>query len=168
LVLLMADRFHWGLREVSFGFAYIGVISTLNQGLLVRRLLPRFGERNMLVFGISLMTLSLAAIPLATELWMMAVTMTVLPFAYAFMNPSVLGSLSVLSATTEQGAVLGSAQGLAALGRILGPAFGGFVYGEIGHGSPFFSAAGFTLAATFIVFSVYARLPESAKNKGHE
>jgi MFS transporter, DHA1 family, tetracycline resistance protein len=163
LVLLMADRFAWGLGEVSFGFAYIGVISTVNQGLLVRRLLPRFGERNMLVFGISMMTLCFAAIPMATELWMMVIVMTVLPFAYAFMNPTLLGSLSVLSASNEQGAVLGSAQGLAALGRILGPAFGGFVYGAH-QGSPFFFAALFTLIGSLIVFSVYPRLPESAKH----
>lgn len=164
LVLLVGDRFGWGLKEVSFGFAYIGVISTFNQGFLVRKLLPIFGEKKMMVIGISLLSLSLVCTALSTEIWMLALTMTVLPFGYAFTNPSTLGSISLMSGKDEQGAVMGNTQGLAALGRILGPATGGFIYGNVHMTSPFLLAAFLAGIALLIVALNYSKLPESAKH----
>jgi len=162
LILLMADRFGWGIREVSFGFAYIGVMSTINQGFIVRRLLPKIGERKVLVIGLSCLAVSLAAIAAASNVWTMAIVMTILSFGYSFTNPSTLGSISLLAPKTEQGAVLGTTQGLAALGRILGPAYGGFVYGQVHMDSPFLSGSLLALLALIIVLSLYQRLPQSA------
>ena len=164
LVLLVGDRFGWGIKEVSFGFAYIGVMSTINQGFVVRRLLPVLGERKMLVIGLSCLGCSLVGIAVAHQIWELAIVMTVLSFGYSFTNPSTLGSISLLSPANEQGAVLGTTQGLAALGRIIGPAFGGLVYQEIHQTAPFFSAATLALVALSIVVINYGRLPESAKN----
>jgi len=166
LVLLVGDRFGWGLREVSFGFAYIGVISTFNQGFLVRKLLPKIGEKKMLLMGISILSLSLAGIAFSTEIWLLGLTMTLLPFGYAFTNPSTLGSISLLSGKEEQGAVMGNTQGLAALGRILGPATGGFLYGNLHMMSPFLLGACLSSFALLIIFVNYAKLPESAKQTG--
>jgi len=165
LVLLVGDRFAWGLREVSFGFAFIGVMSTINQGFIVRRLLPILGERKMLVIGLCCLSLSLAGIAFSNQVWILAIAMVVLSFGYSFTNPSTLGSISLLSAPEEQGAVLGTTQGLAALGRILGPAYGGFVYGAIHQEAPFLSAALLAGGALLIVGLVYSRLPESALHK---
>jgi MFS family permease len=163
LVLLVGDRFGWGIEQVSFGFAYIGVMSTINQGFIVRKLLPKLGERKMLVIGLSCLALSLLGIAFATEVWMMAIVMTLLSFGYSFTNPSALGSISLLSPPEEQGAVLGTTQGLAALGRIIGPAFGGFVYGDVHPTAPFISGCILALCAVSIVLAVYKKLPESAK-----
>ncbi|PWU22144.1 MAG: MFS transporter, partial [Bdellovibrio sp.] len=125
LSLFVNDRFGWGIREVSFGFAYIGVLGTFNQGFLVRKLLPKVGERWLMIFGISLMGLSLLMIGFAQSIWFLALAMTVFPFGHAFTSPSILGSVSLLTNSQEQGQVLGTTQGTAALGRILGPALGG-------------------------------------------
>ncbi len=162
LVLLVGDRFGWGIKEVSFGFAYIGVVSTISQGLLVRRLLPKLGERKMLILGLSCLAISLAGISMAKEIWELAFVMTFLCLGYSFTSPSTLGSISLLSPATEQGAVLGTTQGLASLGRILGPAFGGLIYG-IHQAAPFLSAAALAGFAFLIVLMTYAQLPESAK-----
>jgi MFS family permease len=166
LVLLVADRFGWGIRQVSFGFAYIGILSTLNQGFIVRKLLPILGERKLLVIGLSCLSMSLLGIAFATEIWQMGVVMTILSFGYSFTNPSTLGSISLLSPVHEQGAALGTTQGLAALGRILGPAYGGFVYGALHVTAPFLSGSLLVLVALTIVLSHYKKLPQSAR-KGH-
>ena len=60
---------------------------------------------------------------------------------------------------------MGTTQGLAALGRIIGPAFGGYVYGGIHQTAPFLSAAVLALLAFGIVLANYTHLPESAKHK---
>ena len=160
----VADRFGWGIKEVSFGFAYIGIMSTINQGFVVRRMLPKIGEKKMLIIGLSCLAVSLVGIAASTEIWMLAIVMTILSFGYSFTNPSTLGSISLLSSATEQGAVLGTTQGLAALGRILGPAFGGLVYQDVSQSAPFLSAAVLAAIAFFIVLSNYNQLPESAKH----
>lgn len=164
LVLLVGDRFSWGLKEVSFGFAYIGIISTFSQGYLIRKLLPIFGEKKMMVIGISFISVGLASTAFATELWMMAIAMTILAFGPPFTNPSTLGSISLLAGKDEQGAVMGNTQGLSALGRILGPATGGFIYGNVHMTSPFLLGSSLALVALLIVILNYAKLPESAKH----
>jgi MFS family permease len=167
LVLLVGDRFGWGLREMSFGFAYVGVVSTFNQGFLVRKLLPKIGERKLLVMGLAFMALSLLTIAFSYSVAMMGVAMTILSFGNSFTNPATMGSISLLSSSEEQGAVLGTTQSLSSLGRILGPAFGGFVYSAIGNSSPFLFGAFSALIGFVIVLTIYKKLPESALRVGH-
>jgi MFS family permease len=165
LVLLVGDRFGWGIKEVSFGFAFIGVLSTLNQGFTVRKLLPILGEKKMMAIGLTALSISLAGIAVASEVWQMGVVMTLLSFGYAFTNPATLGSISLLTPGNEQGAAMGTTQGLASLGRILGPAYGGFVYGVVHPTAPFLTASLLGLGALSIVLSQYSKLPASALNK---
>lgn len=163
LILLVGDKFQWGIREVSFGFAYIGVVSVLAQGFLVRKLLPVMGERKMLLFGLSCLSISLATIAIAPSIWWLAGSMTLLALGTSFTNPSALGSMSLLSDPSEQGAVLGTAQGSSALGRILGPAIGGYFYQTFSQGSPFLLGGAMGFVGVCLIWSQYAKLPQSAK-----
>jgi predicted MFS family arabinose efflux permease len=75
-----------------------------------------------------------------------------------------MGSISLLSDAAEQGAVLGTTQGTASLGRIIGPAFGGLVYEKISLGAPFISGGVMAFIGLAIILSLFQRLPESAKH----
>jgi MFS transporter, DHA1 family, tetracycline resistance protein len=162
LVLFVGDRFHWGVKEVSFGFAYIGLITIISQGFLVRRLLPRLGEKKMLVAGLSMMALALALIAAASEIWILAISQTLLAFGYSFANPSTMGSVSLLASPKEQGEVMGTTQGTASLGRIIGPAVGGWLYQHAGVVTPFLTGSLIACVALGIVVMNFARLPNSA------
>lgn len=168
LVLLAGDRFHWGLREVSFGFAFIGLIIVLAQGFLVRRLLPIVGERKMLVSGLLMLGIGIASIAFSFHIWALAIAMVILALGNSFTNPSTMGSISLLSDPKEQGAVLGTTQGTASLGRILGPAFGGLIYQQVSWGSPFLSGGVMAFIGLAIVISLFRLLPESAKHSAAE
>jgi len=109
------------------------------------------------------LALSLAGIAFAVEIWQMGVVMTVLSFGYSFTNPSTLGSISLLSPANEQGAALGTTQGLAALGRIIGPAYGGVIYSFHMTG-PYLSGSILALIALSVVLSHYRQLPQSARH----
>lgn len=163
LALYVFDRFQWGLKEVSWGFAYIGVVATFNQGFLVRRLLPKWGERTTLYVGLFCAGLSLTLIGFSTTIPFLAVAMTLFSFGYAFINPSVLGSVSLLSADHEQGKVLGTTQGTASLGRILGPIVGGYAFGHLGISSPYWIGGGIVALALLIVLRLGNRIPTHAK-----
>lgn len=163
LILYMKDLFNWQIKEVSYGFAYIGVIIVFTQGFLVRRLLPKLGEKKVLTAGLVLFFSGMGLISVSHDLPMMCLSMTLLSLGNGLTNPSILGSISLLSDATEQGSTLGVTQSLSALGRILGPALGGLIYSEISKSSPFIFSSLLGLAAFIIVKIVADKIPQKGK-----
>lgn len=166
LVLFMKDRFGWGLKEVSFGFAYVGIMIIITQGYLVRKLIPKWGEKKVLRLGLVLMTLGLIGIGFATTIPLVAVTQTLLALGVGFTNPSTLGSVSLLINSEEQGAALGTTQGMSSLGRILGPILGGFLFGSVHTSSPFIAGGLLTLIGLFVVLAIYQKIPNAGQVTG--
>ncbi len=165
LILFMGEKFQWNIKQVSFGFSYIGVIMVLTQGLIVRRLLPVWGERKVLRLGLLLLTMGLTGIALANSIPAMAITMTLLSIGTGLSNPSTLGSISLLTDADEQGAAMGVTQSMASLGRILGPALGGFLYGAVAYTAPFWVSGMLAFSGLLIVLVNYKLIPELAKSK---
>ena len=165
LVWFMAEKFHWGLQEVSFGFAYIGVMLILTQGFIVRRMIPKVGERNTLTTGLAFFIIGMTGIAIAPSIPLMAITMTFLAVGNGLMNPSTLGSISLISPADEQGMILGVTQSLSSLGRILGPITGGFIYASIAFSAPFYFSGVMGLVALGIVFFIYNHIPISGKKE---
>jgi MFS transporter, DHA1 family, tetracycline resistance protein len=163
LVLFMKARFDWGLKEVSFGFAYVGVMIVLTQGFLVRRLIPKYGEKQILRFGLILMSMGLSSIAIAQSIYVVAISQTLLALGIGFVNPSTLGSISLLIDPKEQGAALGTTQGMSSLGRIIGPIIGGALFGSLTIGSPFIVAGLTTLIGLFVVITIFNSLPNAGQ-----
>lgn len=163
LILYVKDIFGWGLREVSFGFAYIGIISVFCQGYLVRKLLPKIGERKLIQIGLGLMTIGLSGIAVSRHIGLLGLMMTFLGVGNSFTNPSVLGSVSLLTGPDEQGEVMGTTQSLSALGRILGPALGGWMYTAMSITSPFITGGLFAISGLSVIFQLGTRVPSAAK-----
>ena len=108
-------------------FAYIGFILSLSQGLLVRRLVPRLGEKVMSIAGTALMTAGLLLIGFSGLSNSTSMLLWVLPVAvigFSAVTPSLQSLLSRHSAASDQGGILGLGQSIAALARILGPYLG--------------------------------------------
>lgn len=143
----VADKFGWGLEKSSLGFAYIGILMVITQGYLIRKWMPRFGERRVLLIGILAFAISLALIPVSFTIAVLGIAMTVLAVGNGMMRPPNLGLISLASRADEQGAVLGVTNSLASLGRILGPAIGGILYEHFGKGAPFWLASVLAFAA---------------------
>lgn len=163
LVLFMKEKFNWGIKEVSFGFAYIGICIVFTQGFLVRKLIPKIGERNVLRIGLTCMAIGLSGIAFAEHIWMMAIVQTFLAIGNGFTNPSIMGSISLLVPADEQGVALGTTQSLSALGRVIGPALGGLLFGSLTMGSPFIIAGLLVVCALVLILSVYSKLPMTGK-----
>ncbi len=165
LVLFMKARFDWGLKEVSFGFAYVGVMIIFTQGFLVRRLIPKYGEKQVLRFGLIFMSMGLAGIAIAKSIPVVAITQTFIALGIGFINPSTLGSISLLIDPKEQGAALGTTQGMASLGRIIGPIVGGALFGSLSEGSPFIMAGLMTLIGLFVAISIFSKIPNAGQTQ---
>jgi rhodanese-related sulfurtransferase len=145
LFLYVKDIFGWSLQLASFGFAYVGVMIAFTQGFLIRKLLPKYGEKKLMFTGYALMAIGITAMGLSTHVWQLAVFNTFLALGVGIANPSNLGSISLLTPANEQGSISGVSQSTAAMGRILGPVSGGYLYHRFGPSSPF-------LVGGFIIF----------------
>lgn len=162
LVLFVGDRFGWTIREVSFGFAYIGVMIVFTQGYLVRKVIPRFGEARVLLAGLTCFATGMLLIAGAHSIETMAIAMTFLSLGNGLSNPSTLGTISLLTDASEQGVTLGVTQSLSSLGRILGPAIGGFIFGYFKMG-PFINSSLMGYIALVIVILMFKQIPQEGK-----
>ena len=148
--LLNEHTYHLGARQTGYLFALIGIAMSLSQGLLVGRAVKRFGEKWCITLGTFAMIFGLVLMPFAPTLPYYFVIIGLLAMGAGINNPSVSGLLSRISGADEQGSVMGIAQSLSSLGRILGPAWGGFVAGALDLKWPFISG-GLLMAMAFLL-----------------
>jgi MFS family permease len=163
LILYAKDKFGWGLKEVSFGFAYIGVIIVLTQGYFVRRLIPKLGEKQVLRTGLVFMAIGFSGIVISDSIVILALAQTFLAIGVGFTNPSTLGAISLLTSPEEQGTVLGTTQGMSSLGRIIGPAIGGALYSALTIQSPFILSGIMALLGLFVVITIFNEIPNAGQ-----
>ena len=166
MFLLVKDKFNWSLMEASWGFAFVGIIIAFTQGYLFRKGVHVFGERHLLKFGIVAASIGLFAIGFSPSVAMLALAVLVMSVGSGLANPATTGMVSLLAEEQEQGFVMGANQSLAALGRILGPALGGWLYRDVGMASPFVAAAVLTAVPLLLLFKVSSQLPNSGQQRG--
>jgi MFS family permease len=131
------ERFDWGVREVSWTFMAIGVVSVISQGLVVGRLVRRFGEPHLLVFGVVLFGLSLLLQTLAPTSWIVPVFSGIGMFGMAMTMPCIGAMISRVTPADRQGGMLGLNMATGSLARIVGPVAAGAVFNGLGHDWPF-------------------------------
>jgi MFS family permease len=148
--LLNEHTYHLGARQTGYLFTVIGLAMSLTQGLLIGRAVKRFGERLCISFGTFIMIFGLVLMPFAPNLPSYFAIIGLLAVGAGINNPSVSGLLSRVSAADEQGGIMGITQSLSSLGRILGPAWGGFTCGALGIRWPFISG-GLLMGLAFIL-----------------
>lgn len=154
--------FGWTAMQNGYIFTYVGIIVVIMQGGLVGKLVKRFGERNLLIAGLFMLAIGLGLLPWSTQLGLMLVALGILSAGDGAVTPTISTLLSFASSEHTQGETLGFAQGLAGLGRIVGPLIAGSFYAFAGPGSPFLMSAGLVIVALLIALSA---LPVSKRVK---
>ena len=132
--------FGWQERELGWFFTVIGATAAVVQGYAFGKLARRVGDRLLLIAGGFGMALAIAVIPALRSSAALYAMTAVLAFSNSIFGPAATGLVSVIADPTEQGTVLGAAQALAALGRLLGPLTLGKVY-DASHPAAFVVAA---------------------------
>jgi MFS family permease len=141
LTFLGAERFGYTARQNGLAIGFLGFCSILTQGLIVRRLLPRWGEIKVLRLGLVSAALGLLLIGLApTPGWLYA-GLAVLAIGAGLFNPSSSGLISLYSDRREQGRVLGLFRSLGSLARAVTPVLAGVAFWLWGGGFVFVTAA---------------------------
>jgi DHA1 family tetracycline resistance protein-like MFS transporter len=153
-------QFSWGPAQVGYIFTYVGVLLALMQGGGIGPLTKRLGEERLLLGGLGLITLGLLVLPAAAALVPLVVSMSLLAFGMGAMQPSLNSLISRRAASDQQGEVLGVAQSVSALSRVIGPAVAGLLFAGIGPTSPFWWGAVLVALAFAIGLGVPRLSPE--------
>ena len=119
--VLYADyRYGWGPMAVGQVLAVVGVCSALVQGLLVRRVVPKFGEANTLVLGLVAGTMGFAAYGLAPLGWMFLAAIPVMAL-WGLAGPAAQALITREVGADVQGRIQGAMASLISLAGIVGP-----------------------------------------------
>lgn len=130
-------NFGWGAMQTGYIFTYVGVVVVLMQGGMVRQLVKVWREQALLRIGLVLLALGLFLLAFSTQIALLLVSLGVLSIGDGAVTPMVATMLSLTSAKDQQGEIQGLAQGMAGLGRILGPIIASSLYAFSGPSSPF-------------------------------
>jgi MFS transporter, DHA1 family, tetracycline resistance protein len=145
--LMTARKFGFDARANGYLFAYIGVLITVVQGGLTGRLAKRFGERRLISVVPFCLIFGLGLLPYSPSLKPLLLVLIVLIVGHGATNPSISSLISQAASTEDQGGILGVAQSLASLARILGPIWGGFTFDALGFHYPYLTGSLFMAVA---------------------
>jgi predicted MFS family arabinose efflux permease len=151
--LFSERRFGFTAETIGYIFAFIGLILATVNGILVGRVVPRIGERRTVPLALAAIAFGLLMIPLAPGVVALFAVCGTIAIGMGFNNPALTSMVSRLSDPAEQGGMLGLAQSLAALGRIAGPAWGGFLFDRLGTTVPYLSAGSIMILALLLALS---------------
>ncbi|HUQ87361.1 MAG TPA: MFS transporter [Vicinamibacterales bacterium] len=151
--LFSEARFGYTASTIGLVFAFIGVVLALVQGVLVGRVVKIIRERQLIPLAIFAIALGIGLIPLTWNVPTLLAALGVLAIGMGFNNPSLTSMVSKLTDPNDQGGILGLASSLSSLGRVVGPALGGFLYDAYGMRTPYFSGAALMLIAFTVSFA---------------
>ena len=150
--LFSEARFGYTAASIGFLFAFIGTVLAIVQGVLVGRVVKRVGERTLIPLAILLISISIGMLPFVWSVPGLLVALFFLAVGMGFNSPSLSSMVSKLSDADDQGGTLGLASSLASLGRVVGPASGGYLYDAYGMTTPYVSSAALMFFAVVISF----------------
>lgn len=166
-VLTTAHRYGWTARDAGVSLAIVGVAAAVVQGGLIRRVVPRLGERRAFLLAGVIGVIAFVGYGLSpTGL----VTYCIIPFGAlgGMAGPAVQSLLSRAVPANEQGLLQGGLVSLVSLTQIIGPPvatglFGFFISTQAPFPLPgvsFFFGALCMLAGLGFALRAFARHPE--------
>jgi DHA1 family tetracycline resistance protein-like MFS transporter len=147
-VLYMGYRYGWGTAAVGLMMAGVGVAAMIVQGILIRPITARFGERAALLAGSLSGAAGFLIYGVAPEGWIFCLGIPCMAF-WGLAGPATQALMSRRVSASEQGQLQGAIASINGVTGLVGPTlftqiFAYFINpGAIAHlpGSPFFVAS---------------------------
>ena len=149
-VLYMGYRYGWGPMPVGLVLAGVGIFAMIVQGGLVRRVVPKIGERRALALGLFFGALGFFIYGLAPTgiVFLMAIPVMSL---WGFAMPSAQAIMTKHVSVSEQGQLQGAAASLMSLAGIFAPALFASVFSATLDTMP---GAAFLLAGVMLLLAM--------------
>ncbi|MGD1996543.1 MAG: MFS transporter [Anaerolineae bacterium] len=156
-------QYRLGLTDqtTSYVLTYVGVLVVLVQGVAIGRLTGRFSDNPLILAAVILMAVALMAWAFVPSLALLLVVLAPLALASGVLNTVTNSAITKSVYPEEVGGALGLSASLDSLTRVVAPAIGGFLLGNLGAFS--LGLLGASIMA-WVVYYVWRRLisaPES-------
>jgi predicted MFS family arabinose efflux permease len=150
LALFLNVRFQVTEQTIGYFFMYVGSISVFTRVLLLGRMVDWLGEAKLSRLGLILLASGVLGMTLSQNLWMLAITVALIPLGTAFTFPCVTALLSRVIAPRERGLYMGMQQTYGGIARIIAPLFFGWSFDALGPSSPYIFSSAFILATLLL------------------
>jgi MFS family permease len=122
-------------------FVFLGCVLIFTQGGIVRRAVPRFGEKRVLLTGLMGVCAGIALVGIASTSWIFYVGLAAIGIGSGLTNPTISSLVSLYSPSTQQGRMLGIFRSLGSLARGIGPLVACSLYWWLGGTVTYLAAA---------------------------
>lgn len=137
LALYLHHVFNVKQDAMAVVFTVAGGTTVLVRGVLLGPLVRRYGESVTARVGIIALALSMLAMPIVPSAWAAYATVPLFAFGAGTLFPTLASLVSRVTDAGSQGSVLGGSQVVGGLGRVIGPLWAGWLFQNVGVGSPF-------------------------------
>jgi MFS family permease len=120
-----------GATEVGFMFAFWGLVGIVIQGMLIGKLVERFGEKKLVVTGFIATALAYVILVHYSTLYSLLLLLTLTAIGGSLLRPSLTSLITQHVDRTEQGMAMGLLQVLQSLAQITAPVLGGWMMGRL-------------------------------------
>lgn len=152
--LFLRARLGWDAQKAAFGFVFLGLVSAGVQGGLIRRLVPKFGERRLIVFGVASLCVGMGMITGVSGLPTLLMATLVVAVGQGLVSPTLSGLISKVTPPSEQGAVFGTLSSAQTLARMLSYLVANALLDRVGPSAPY--GVGCAIAAVALALAVLA------------
>ncbi|MDD3564118.1 MAG: MFS transporter [Methanothrix sp.] len=153
LSVLAMDAAKWGPTQIGLLVSAVGISDIIVKGALLRVLLPRLGERGVVLVGMVGQSVGCAALALVGSFlpfpWLFATGVLLFAASEGGMQAALQGLLANAVAPDEQGWLAGSRSSLSSATQMVVPLLGGWLYTQVGHSAPYWIGVGMILIAIF-------------------
>jgi MFS family permease len=166
LTFLARDRFNYTSLDNGLIFLFVGVLSVIVQGGLVRKLVPRIGERRAIQIGLVLITPGLLLIGAAETTGVMYAGLVFIAFGSGIATPSLTSLVSLYAPNDRQGELLGSFRSLGSLARGVAPIGASVLYWQLGSAAPYWVSAAAMAIPLALSFTLPAHSASVTQERG--
>jgi DHA1 family tetracycline resistance protein-like MFS transporter len=155
--LYLQERMGWKTSHAAYAFGFLGLVSAVVQGGLIRRWVPKYGEVRLIITGLGALSVGLAGLALIRTTPGLVAAMLIVGLGQGMAGPSISGLLSRITPASEQGAIFGTLSSAQTLARMVNYLLANWLLGRLGPASPFWEGAGVALLALLLSLAVIAR-----------
>ncbi|WP_341941392.1 MFS transporter [Microbacterium sp. LWH10-1.2] len=153
--VLALDSIQWGPTQIGLLTAAVGIIDILIQGVLLGILLPRMGERGVIVSGIVAQAVGLAALAIVASVlaqpWVFIVGALLLAAGQGASQAAMDGAMSNAVGDDEQGWLGGATQSLNAAMSTVAPLIAAALYAGVSHAAPYWLGVVLMIVAAIVL-----------------
>jgi len=149
------EKFHWNETWIGYSLGFVGLTVAIVQGGLIRVIIPKFGQKKSIMFGLCLYVLGFVLFAFASKGWMMFAFMV--PYALAgITGPAIQGIISTQVKPDEQGELQGIMTSFMSLASIIGPLLMSYLFAHFTskQSSIYFPGAPFMMGALLTCVSI--------------